>query len=263
MSKHKNKIDALFERKRPFIGYLTGGDGGIDYTVECALALAEGGVDLLEIGLPFSDPVADGPVIQKAHQRGLAAGTIPENLLEMGKRIRRHTEVPLVLFSYFNPLLKKGKPFLHSLKDSGFDALLVVDQTFEGNGKAPDPYLKDVIDSGLLPILLATPSTDDERLAAINKFAAGFVYYVSQKGTTGVRGNMASDFAQQMLRLRKHIKIPIAAGFGIGDRATAQEALAHADGFIVGSAFVKLMENEAAPHQLSDLARTIDPRIKG
>ncbi len=255
----ENRIACAFQTRPPFIGYLTGGDGGADYSVACAEALISGGVDILEIGLPFSDPVADGPVIEKAHRRALEQKTTSATLLEIGRRLKKKTNIPLILFSYFNPLFQKGVTYLQQLKDSGFDALLVVDLP------APhgvDPFFSSIKKAGLLPILLSTPATSNERLIEIGKNAEGFLYYVSQKGTTGVRSHLASDFSSQVERIRQHISIPIGAGFGIADRTSARLALQSADGFVVGSAFVKLMERQAAPEELRLLAQTIDPRGK-
>jgi tryptophan synthase alpha chain len=249
-------MNRIFQRTKPFIGYLTGGDGGLDYSVECALALIEGGVDILEIGLPFSDPVADGPVIQKAHERALAEGTTSATILEIARRVRQVSDVPLILFSYYNPLLQKGPSYLHQLKAAGFDAVLVVDLP------AGDPFFNALTEAKLLPILLATPSTDHERLLQISKMAKGFLYYVSQKGTTGVRSQLADDFSAQMGRLRPYFQIPIVAGFGIADRATAESALQYADGFVVGSAIVKKIEERISPRELTKLVQSIDPRRK-
>lgn len=257
-----NRIEKAFQQTHPFIGYLTGGDGGIDYSVSCALALIEGGVDILEIGLPFSDPVADGPVIQKAHERSLAEGTTSATILEMAKRLRQISDVPLVLFSYYNPLLQKGTQYLHQLKSAGFDAVLTVDLAVPANPCEAEPFFKAVVDADLLPILLATPSTDHERLVLISKIAKGFLYYVSQKGTTGVRSRLADDFSIQMTRMRQSFQIPIVAGFGIADRASAESALEHADGFVVGSAFVKKMEERVSPKELARFAQSIDPRMR-
>jgi tryptophan synthase alpha chain len=257
-----DRIGKTFQKTKPFIGYLTGGDGGLDYSVESALALIQGGVDILEIGLPFSDPVADGPVIQKAHERALEAGTKAATILEIAKRLRQVTDVPLVLFSYYNPILQKGKQYLHQLKVSGFDAVLIVDLAVPMNCEDSEPFFQNLIDAQLLPILLATPSTDLGRLLQISKIAKGFLYYVSHKGTTGMRSRLADDFPAQIARLRQHFQIPIVSGFGIADRTSAKSALEYADGFVVGSAFVKKIEEKISPRELTKLAESIDPRLK-
>ncbi len=255
-----NRIEKAFKKTKPFLGYLTGGDGGLDYSVECALALVKGGVDILEIGFPFSDPVADGPVIQKAHERSLEEKTNSEKILKLGKRLRQVSDIPLVLFSYYNPILQRGPQYLHQLKAAGFDAVLIVDLAVPANPKETEPFFQTLADAELLPILLATPSTDEERLTQISKIAKGFLYYVAQKGTTGVRSKLADDFSVQITRMRPYFKIPIIAGFGIADRDSAAAALEHADGFVVGSAFVKKMAEKLPPETLTQLAQAIDPR---
>lgn len=255
-----NRIEKDFKKTKPFLGYLTGGDGGLDYSLECALALIKGGVDILEIGFPFSDPVADGPVIQKAHERSLQEKTTSETILELGKRLRKASDVPLVLFSYYNPILQKGPQYLHQLRASGFDAVLIVDLAAPANPEESEPFFQALANAELLPILLATPSTDEKRLIQISKIAKGFLYYVSQKGTTGVRSKLADDFSEQIIRMRPYFQIPIIAGFGIADRTSAASALDHADGFVVGSAFVKKMEEKSPPETLTRLAQAIDPR---
>nr|CAI50974.1 tryptophan synthase, alpha subunit [uncultured bacterium] len=255
-----DRIEKAFRNNQPYIGYLTGGDGGIEASVNYALALIEGGVDLLEIGFPFSDPVADGPVIQKAHERALAGGTTSATLLEIARRVRKVSDVPLVLFSYFNPVLQKGAQFLNELKSAGFDAVLIVDLAVCTDTSDSEPFFNALADAGLIPILLATPSTNLERLEMISKMAKGFLYYVSQKGTTGIRSQLADDFSTQMMRMKQLFQIPVVAGFGIADRANAQAVLEHADGFVVGSAFVKLIEQKKAPKELTKFAQSIDPR---
>jgi tryptophan synthase alpha chain len=255
-----NRIEKTFQRTSPFIGYLTGGDGGLDYSAACALAMLKGGVDILEIGLPFSDPVADGSVIQKAHERALTAGTTSAGILEIARHVRQtDSNVPLILFSYLNPLLQKGAPYLYQLKEAGFDAVLTVDLPVPIHG-SQEPFFAQLETAGLLPICLATPSTEESRLPSISKAAKGFLYYVTQKGTTGARSTLASDFAAQIARLRPYFQLPIAAGFGIADRRSAREALQSADGFVTGSAFVQKMEEKIAPQELTLFVQSIDPR---
>lgn len=255
-----DRISKSFQTQKPFIGYLTAGDGGLDYSFNCAKALVEGGVDILEIGLPFSDPVADGPVIQKAHQRAIEANIGPKEVLILAQRLREITDIPLILFSYFNPLLQIGNEYLHQLKKAGFDAILIVDLTLSPLSKDAESYYQKLEAAGLFPILLATPSTDNERLKVIGKMAKGFLYYVSQRGTTGVRTQLSNDFSEQFQRMKKVIHIPIVAGFGIADRAHAKAALEYADGFVVGSAFIKKTAEKVDPRELQKLAQEIDPR---
>lgn len=149
-----NRIEKVFNKGPAFIGFLTGGDGGCEYTIDCALAMLEGGVDILEIGFPFSDPIADGPVIQQASKRSLDLGTTSQTLLEIGKGIRKKSDAPLVLFSYFNPLFKKGQKFLKELKSVGFDAVLTVDLPPPINEMENHPYYLQLAEAKLHPILL-------------------------------------------------------------------------------------------------------------
>lgn len=255
-----NKIEHVFKNGPTFVGYMTGGDGGADYGIECGLQLIEGGVDILEIGLPFSDPVADGPVIQRASNRALEQGACSEAILKIAKGIRKRSDVPLILFSYFNPLLKKGMPFLKNVYDAGFNAVLVVDLPAPTEEKYSHFYYQALKESGLHPIFLVAPSTDEYRLEQIKKISQGFIYYACQKGTTGAKDKLPEDFSFHISRLRRNSCMPIAAGFGIAKRETARAALQYADGFVVGSAFVQKMEERVHPQELKKLAQAIDPR---
>ena len=250
----------LFHHKKPFIGFVTAGDGGIDYCVECCLQLITGGVDALELGLAFSDPVADGPVIQQSSQRALENGMTPETVLEIAKRIRQHTSVPLILFTYYNPLLQYGDIYLNRAKQAGFDAVLVVDFAPTLHQQNSVTIFSMIKAQGMTPILLTSPSSSDARLNLIASHAEGFIYYACQKGTTGEKHHLPNDFEDNITRIKNVSSLPIVAGFGIADKASAKQALHYADGFVVGSAFVKLMAKKASPSALADLARQIDPR---
>lgn len=254
-----NAIEQVFRKGQVFVGFVVAGDGGIDYCTDCCLQLIEGGVDILEIGFPFSDPVADGPTIQNAAERSLKEGTTSKTLLEIAKRIRAKTKTPLILFTYYNPLLKKGDGYLHELKAAGYDAVLVVDLPAPLD-QQPHPYFQALKEAGLHPIFLVTPSTDDERLTQLTKIAEGFLYYACQKGTTGVRNQLPEDIPDQIARIREKTNLPIAVGFGIADRQSAASVLNVADGFIVGSAFVKEMGAKRPPSDFKQFAQTLDPR---
>jgi tryptophan synthase alpha chain len=261
MAKNMDRIAKAFQEGKPFIGYLTGGDGGVEYSVDSALALIDGGVNILEIGLPFSDPVADGPVIQRAHERALSGGANSYTVLEIARRLRKRTDIPLLLFSYYNPILKKGNSYLHQLKAAGFDAVLIVDLAVSGNSADAEPFFKALKEAKLLPILLATPSTSPERLQLISQVGKGFIYHVCQKGTTGVRSKLPEDLSFHNSRIRETTSLPVAAGFGIADRDNSRAALESADAFVVGSAFVKLMEERRGPAELKALAEAIRPLL--
>ncbi len=256
-----SSIDEIFKQKHPFLGFVVAGDGGVDYCVECCLELVAGGVDILEIGFPFSDPVADGPVIQRASARSLKGGTTSSTILEIARRIRQKSQVPLLLFSYCNPLLKRGNEYLFELKSAGFDAILTVDLPPPEEQGLPNGYYDALKNAGLQPVFLVSPSTDEGRLKKIGAMSEGFLYYACQKGTTGMRKALPEDFQFHISRIRQQSSLPVAAGFGIADRDNAYAALKYADGFVVGSAFVALMENKASPEDLKLLAQRIDPRV--
>jgi tryptophan synthase alpha chain len=244
-------IADAFKKGPAFIAYLTAGDGGIEYSEKAALALIAGGVDLLEIGIPFSDPVADGPTIQRAMTRSLQAGTTPQHVLELVQRVRRETNIPIVLFSYYNPMLRAGEDFLQKAKECGASGILIVDLPLEEAQTGP-----------LEQVFIVTPSTSEARLKSIAEKSQGFIYYACQKGTTGARKGLPEDFSKNVQRIKKNTQLPVAVGFGIADRSSAAEALQHADGFIVGSHFVEAIGKQVSPSELTRLAQQIDPRRK-
>jgi len=238
--------------KKAFIGFLVGDEGVEDY----ADALVKGGVNLLEIGLPFSDPVADGPVIQNAAHSAIQNGTTPHKVLERIERIKKRTNVPVVLFSYFNPLLKLGKPFVTEMKKRGCDGVLIVDLPLEEAGE----YLAWVHEAGLDSIFVASPSTPLERIEKLSQASSGFLYYACQKGTTGKRDDLPIEIIQRLEAIKEKCPLPVAVGFGISKRKQAADLLKVADGFIVGSAFVEKAFAKCDPKTLTELARSIDPR---
>ena len=256
-----NEIEQAFKKHKAFIGFIVGGDGGVEYSIRCGIELALSGVDILEIGLPFSDPVADGPVIQSAAERSLQGGTTASTLLEIARGIRKTVSTPLLLFSYYNPLLKRGDEYLLELKEAGFSGVLVVDLP-PPITQGPHPFFEVLKRVGLTPIFLVSPSTDDRRLEEIVKMSEGFIYYACQKGTTGVRDKLPEETQRHIERIKKYTKLPIAIGFGIAERSSALEAISYADGFVVGSAFVKLMGERVDPKKLKSLVEKIDPRQK-
>jgi tryptophan synthase alpha chain len=212
--------------------------------------------------VPFSDPVADGPVIQRASERSLKEGTTFSTILEIANRVRKKSNVPLVLFTYYNPLLSKGLSYLNVLKSAGFDAVLIVDLPAPQDVDV-HPYFRAMKEARLQSIFLVTPSTDQKRLSQIVKVSQGFLYYACQKGTTGARAHLPSDVPLHLSRIRQETNLPVAVGFGIADRASAAAALQAGDAFVVGSAFVALMGQRQDPLQLKRLAEVIDPRPKG
>ncbi len=248
----KYKMNPLFQSDlKPFLAYMTAGDGDLDYQLECTQALVQGGVDILEVGIPFSDPVADGPVIQLAMERALTRGTKPHDVLHLIRQIRKQQSTPIVLFSYYNPILKMGAHFLEEAKELGVDALLIVDAPFDAVPLSKFP----------LPCIgLISPTTANSRVQAISQVCSPFLYYVAHKGTTGTRAYLPSDFKFHVERIKQASQLPVVAGFGISSRETAAEALEIADGFVVGSYFVEAMGRRIFPERLTELAKEIDPR---
>lgn len=252
-----SRIGECFEGGRKvFVGYLTVGDGGIGRTVDAAQALLAGGVDMLELGVPHSDPVADGPVIQRAAARALAAGTRLADVLRVASELRALVPAPLLLFSYFNPLRAAGPGFLREAAEAGCDGVLAVDLPPEEAA----PHLAAAADAGLDTPFVVAPSTPAARLALLGRVCSGFAYCVTRPGTTGARASLPEGFGDHMLRLRGCLLQPLVAGFGIADRTSAAQAIEVADGFVVGSAFVAALEQGASARELSALARRLDPR---
>lgn len=252
-------LTTIFKEIKPFIGFVTAGDGGIDYCIECCLQLIAGGVNILEIGFPFSDPIADGISIQQSSQRALISGVNATVVLEVARRIREKSNVPLILFSYLNPLLQQGLSYLKAAKQAGYDAIIIVDMA-PVEEAAANQFDTEIKIAGLKPIYLLTPSTSESRIKMITAMADSFLYYACQKGTTGIRKVMPNDIENRIKLIKQYTSLPIVVGFGIGDQMSASAALKFADGFVVGSAFVNQMGQKVAAVQLKHLAQSIDPR---
>jgi len=248
-----NNIKKAFKKEKVFAGYITVGDGGLEKTLAAAKALIAGGVNLLELGVPFSDPIADGPVIQRAAERALKNHTTLFDVIQLAAELRKTTQIPLVLFSYFNPLLHANPDlWLPKAREAGIDAVLVVDLPFE-EGHA---FYKNCLTHDVLPIPVITPATTPERLKVISRYAKGFLYYAMRKGTTGVRAGLPEGFAAKLAEIKSVTHLPILAGFGISTPLDAKEVLREADGFVVGSLFVKTLEEGKTMEELKQLARS-------
>lgn len=257
MSK-QSRIEALFSHEKAFIGYLTAGDGGIQHTFQAAMALIEGGVNMLEIGIPFSDPIADGPVIQRAAARALAAGTTLQEVLWLIKEIRQHSEIPLFLFSYLNPILSGLKVgFLAEAKNAGIDGLLLVDCPLEES----ESVRAVCVEHDIALIYVITPSTSLTRVEKIDQQGQGFLYYACRTGTTGMRHSLPDDFQQKMESIKSVVHLPVVVGFGISNHEMTRCVLAHADGVVVGSLFVKALEDGADLNSLAALAQGLSPSL--
>ena len=240
-----SRIAATFERLRAqnrtaLIPYVTAGDPFADVTVELMLAMAEAGADVIELGVPFSDPMADGPVIQKASERALALGIGMPQVLAMVRGFRARNDVtPVVLMGYANPVERYGvERFVADAQAAGVDGVLVVDYPPE----ECEGFAAQLRDAGLDPIFLLAPTSTEQRMKQVGRIARGYVYYVSLKGVTGAGHLDTGDVARMLPRIREHVSVPVGVGFGIRDAATAQAVAAVADAVVIGSRIVQLLE---------------------
>ena len=231
------------------IAYLTAGDGDADYF----LALARAGANVLEIGIPFSDPVADGPAIQMAMERSLKNGTNINTVLETVKQIRSQTDAAIILFTYYNPIRHNLEQFLNDASTSGADGILVVDLPFE-EGEELRFLCKKV---GLAQIAVTAPSTPPERIALLSGQGSGFLYYACRKGTTGIRNELPDDLIQRIREVRHHSKLPVAVGFGVSNNTMVEQILNVADGCVIGSYFVNAVANQVSAKELQQLAKEV------
>ena len=240
-----SRIDATFaglrDRKRKaLIPYVTVGDPHADGTVDLLRAMAAAGADVIELGIPFSDPMADGPVVQKASERALARGIGMKHVLAAVAEFRRHDpKTPIVLMGYANPIERYGiEAFADAARDAGVDGVLVVDYPPE-ECTAFAALLKA---RGIDPIFLIAPTSTDERIAGVAKVASGYVYHVSLKGVTGAGHFDIGPVAAMLPRIKAHVKLPVGVGFGIRDAATARAVAEVADAVVIGSALIQHLE---------------------
>ncbi len=249
-------IDDVFvrcadEKKAAFIPYLTGGDPDLETSDRLLSALASAGADLIEIGVPFSDPIADGPVNQRSAKRSLEAGTTLSGLLDLVARHRSRSSVPVVLFSYFNPILARGiENFVRQASDSGLDGVLCVDLPPSEASRELTPALRDrSIDS----IFLLSPTSTKDRVTQVAEAASGFVYYVSRTGVTGIQKRLETELKRNVKRLRRRLEQPVAVGFGISTPEQVSTVAKFADGVVVGSALVRIVEEHLGESQTVDI----------
>jgi len=257
------RISRLFDRlrgeKRPaFIPYITAGDPSPATTPKLVAALERGGADLIELGVPFSDPIADGPVIQRASDRALKAGTKLSSVLEIAAQIRKHSEIPLLLFTYMNPVLRYGlEPLSRAAVASGIDGCLLTDMSVE----EAEPYIDVMRRAGLDTVFLAAPTSSRRRLELVAKYSTGFVYLVSRTGVTGERSSVSDSVEPLVSAMRGVTELPLAVGFGVSTADHVRSISAIADGVVVGSAIERLIEENASspelPVKLEALARTL------
>ncbi len=228
-----------FESKPSLVAYATCGDPDLATTREIVLAAIDAGAAMIELGVPFSDPLADGPVIQRASQRALCHGTTLEQVLRLAKDVRRRSQAGLIMFSYLNPILRMGlDKFSTAAQDAGIDGALITDLPIE----EASSYLNAMRKRNLATVFLAAPTSTDERLKLVAEASTGFVYAVSRTGVTGARKQLTEDAQKLVRRLRKYTKLPIAVGFGISTPEQFATVGKFADAGVVGSAIVEIIE---------------------
>ena len=250
-------IEAVFarcqeEKRAAFIPYLTGGDPDLETSAHLLEALVEAGADIIEVGVPFSDPIADGPVNQRAAVRALAAGTSMSGILDLVARHRRSSDVPIVLFSYYNPIFVRGvRDFAAQAADSGVDGILCVDLPPSEAALEFTPSLRERhIDS----VFLLSPTSTRDRVRQVAESSTGFVYYVSRTGVTGVQSRLASELKKDVRRVRRQLPQPLAVGFGISTPEQVGAVAKMADGVVVGSALVRIVEARTGePEMIADV----------
>jgi tryptophan synthase alpha chain len=240
MGRIGDRFDELRQRgERALVSFLTAGDPDLETTEALVVCMAESGVDLIEIGVPFSDPIAEGPTIQRASERALRAGTSLRKILELVARVRERVDVPLTLMGYANPIHAMGPvPFAEAAAKVGVDGIIVPDLPPEEG----DVFYKECRQRDIDPVLLAAPTTSDQRLQLLVERTRGFLYYVSVQGVTGSREQLALGIEERVKLARGFGDVPICVGFGISTPEHAARVGRYADGVVVGSAFVNVIE---------------------
>jgi tryptophan synthase alpha chain len=248
------------ERKKGFVVYIGAGDPNLEATRQLALAFDRLGVDVLELGVPFSDPLADGLVNQLAAQRGLESGATPPKVLETVAAIRRESQIPIVLYIYFNLIHRRGvEQFIRDAAKAGVDGLLVLDLPPEES----ENYEALMRQAGMCNIYLVAPTTPEDRIELIVKRGAGFIYYVSREGVTGMQTKVADTITQMTAKIRAHTNLPIAVGFGISTPEQAKIVAASAEAVVVGSAIVdQIARHGKAPDLIERVNEFVKPLLE-
>jgi tryptophan synthase alpha chain len=242
------------------VAYVTAGDPDLARSAEILVALANAGADVIEVGVPFSDPLADGPVIQRAVERALASGTTLRRTLEMIRRTRADIRSPLVLFTYVNPIVRMGEAeFVRTAADAGVDGVLVLDLPVEEAG----PFRQRLIDAGIDPIFLLSPTTTDARIEQSAALGRGFLYVISRLGVTGVRDRVAVEAEDLVQRIRTRSPLPLAMGFGISTPEQVAQVGRWADAAVVGSALVNVIAEHGSAADLPDRVAGYARWLKG
>ncbi len=255
-----NRIVERFSRlkregKKGFVVYIGAGDPNLESTRQLGLAFDKAGVDILELGVPFSDPLADGLVNQLAAQRGLESGTTPPKVLETVASIRKESQIPIVLYIYFNLVHKVGmEKFINDAAKAGVDGLLVLDLPPEES----ESYEALMHKAGLCNIYLVAPTTPDERIELIVKRGAGFIYYVSREGVTGMQQKISDTISSMTAKIRAHTDLPVAIGFGISNPEQAKTVAQYAEAIVVGSAVVnQIAANGKSPKLITTVSEFV------
>lgn len=228
------------EKRAAFVAYLCAGDPDFDTSLAACMAVINAGADVLELGVPFSDPLADGLTNQLAAQRALESGMNAAKVFELVRRIREKSQVPLVFYTYYNLVFSNGvENYIRTAKAAGVDGMLTLDLPPEEAGEVQEACSKH----GMKTVFIVAPTTPPERLARIGAATTGFVYYVSREGVTGVRDQVASNIPEAVAAIRQHTKLPVVVGFGISTPAQVREVAGAADGVVVGSALVNVVKD--------------------
>ncbi len=254
------RIDQKFaqlkrENRKAFVSYIMAGDPDFDTSLKIVKGLPDAGVDIIELGLPFTDPMADGPTIQLAGQRALASGMTLQRTLDLATEFRKgDNTTPIVLMGYYNPIHSRGvDDFLSAAKTAGIDGLIIVDLPPEEDDELCIPAQN----AGLNFIRLATPTTDDKRLPQVLQNTSGFVYYVSITGITGAAAAQASDVGPEVARIKAKTDLPVVVGFGITTPQNAENIASIADGCVVGSAIVSQIGDGKTPNQVLSFVKSL------
>ena len=244
------------EKRAAFVAYLCAGDPDFDTSLAACRAVIEAGTDVLELGVPFSDPLADGLTNQLAAQRALDGGMTASRVFELVRRIRETSQVPVVFYTYYNLVFSNGvEAYVHAAKEAGVDGMLVLDLPPEEAGE----FFAACRKHDMKTVFIVAPTTPASRLPVIGAAATGFIYYVSREGVTGVRDQVATNIPEAVAAIRRHTALPVVVGFGISTRAQVGEVARHADGVVVGSALVNvikagLADRPATPARLRTVA---------
>ena len=248
---NNNKIDTVFnklkeEKRKAFIPFISIGDPDIETSFDIAKTLAETGADIIELGFPFSDPMADGKVIQRSYERALKNKISMENAFNFIKRLKAFKDVPVVLFTYYNPVFVMGEKFAEGAEEAGVESVLVVDLPPEESGE----FTKYIEDRNIYQIFLLAPTTDKDRMRLVLSYAKGFAYYVSVTGVTGARKNLPETVKSNVTEIKKITDLPIGVGFGISSKEQAKDIAKYSDAVIIGSRIIQFIEDNINDKEL-------------